>query len=302
MIIGEKENSGVTRIGIGTRLKTERESTVSSTLTPRTCELCGKTYVDGFSKRFCSNFCAHSYASRFSTKNASKRNKEKLGIKCKCEFCGENFDATVDLKKHLPICSKRQKYKRKNDRNWECKYCEKVFETRSILFEHIKDCSEKEKLPKDSKGRVIGSYDRKAASKKSLETRKKNGTLGHPCTDEQRAHIAEAMRKYRARLGILHKANVSEKACKYIDELNIQKGWELQHGFNGGEKQVGPYFLDGYDEKRNIAFEYFEKAHHKNHKKEERDAARARFIKKELNCKFFIYDELSDLLYEFLED
>ena len=89
----------------------------------------------------------------------------------------------------------------------------------------------------------------------------------------------------------------NEKACKYIDELNIQKGWELQHGLNGGEKQVGPYFLDGYDEKRNIAFEYFEKAHHKNHKKEERDVARARYIKKELNCKFFFNYFLKIILY-----
>ena len=301
MVDNEKSISGATRIGIETRLKPESESIVSSNLTPRICEFCGKTYVEYFSKRFCSNSCAHSYAFRFSAKNASKRNKEKLGIKCQCEFCGENFDAKIDLKKHLPVCSKRQKYKRKTGIIWECKYCGKVFETRRALFEHFKNCSEKEKLSKDIKGRVIGNYDRKAAVKKSLETKKKNGTLGHPCTDEQRARIAEAMRRYRAKLGILHKANVSEKACKYIDELNIQKGWELQHGLNGEEKQVGPYFLDGYDEKRNIAFEYFEKAHHKNHKKEERDAARARYIKKELNCKFFIYDELSDLLYEFLE-
>lgn len=102
MIIGEKENSGVTRIGIGTRLKTERESIVSSTLTPRTCELCGKTYVDGFSKRFCSNFCVHSYASRFSTKNASKRNKEKLGIKTIRRKNGMQQEL-VSLKKNLIV-------------------------------------------------------------------------------------------------------------------------------------------------------------------------------------------------------
>lgn len=216
-----------------------------------------------------------------------------------CKYCSCNFVTRQLLYEHI---SDAHKDKTRSKRIWECKYCLDVFFSRRKLFEHYKVCEKRKNLPKDSLGRIIGDYDRKAAGKKSLESRRKNGTLGHPCTDEQRVRIAEAMRKYRARLGILYKANVSEKACKYIDELNIQKGWELQHGLNGGEKQVGPYFLDGYDEKRNIAFEYFEKAHHKNRKKEERDAARARYIKKELNCKFFIYDELSDLLYEFLED
>lgn len=190
----------------------------------------------------------------------------------------------------------------RNAKSWLCSDCGQYFRGRRNYYEHRMICEERNKLPRDSLGRIKGQYDRSAQQEKALATKRKNGTLGHPCTDEQRAHIAEAMRKYRARLGILHKANVSEKACKYIDELNVQQGWELQHGLNGGEKQVGPYFLDGYDKKRNIAFEYFEKAHHKNPKKEERDVSRARFIKNELNCKFFIYDELSDSLYEFLGD
>ena len=155
-----------------------------------------------------------------------------------CKYCSCNFVTRQLLYEHISDVHKdktRSNYKNRN-RIWECKYCLDVFSSRRKLFEHYKICEKRKNLPKDSLGRIIGDYDRKAAGKKSLESRRKNGTLGHPCSDEQRARIAEAMRKYRARLGILHKANVSEKACKYIDELNIQKGWELQHGLNGGEK------------------------------------------------------------------
>ena len=112
--------------------------------------------------------------------------------------------------------SDAHKDKTRSKRIWECKYCLDVFSSRRKLFEHYKVCEKRKNLPKDSLGRIIGDYDKKAAAKKSLESRKKNGTLGHPCTDEQRVRITEAMRKYRARLGILYKANVSEKACKYI--------------------------------------------------------------------------------------
>jgi len=194
----------------------------------------------------------------------------------------------------------RKQYK--NAKTWCCPYCKESFIGRKNLFEHYKYCSVKIKLPKDSKGRIIGDYDHKKQQEKALETKRKNNTLGHSCTDAQRVHIAEAMRNYRKKIGTLHKANVSCIACKYIDELNIQKGWELKHGLQGGEKQVGPYFLDGYDEKRNIAFEYYEKAHHKNQKIEEHDKARARYIISVLHCKFYIYDELFNSFYEFSGD
>lgn len=190
----------------------------------------------------------------------------------------------------------------KNARLWTCEDCEQSFYGRKRYFAHLKCCEKRKLRPHDRLGRVKGAYDKKLQVKKSLETKIKNGTLGHPCSDEQRAKIAEAMIAHRKKIGTFYKANVSIAACKYIDELNIKTGWNLAHGLHSAEKQVGPYFIDGYDEQRNIAFEYYEKAHHKNKKREERDEARARYIVKHLNCKLYIYDEKLDMLYEFKGD
>lgn len=42
-------------------------------------------------------------------------------------------------------------------------------------------------------------------------------------------------------------ANFSVKACKYIDKLNKENNWKLQHALNGGEVRIGNYLVDGYD-------------------------------------------------------
>ena len=94
--------------------------------------------------------------------------------------------------------------------------------------------------------------------------------------------------------------NFSEKGCKYIDFLNEKNGWNLIHAKNGGEKQVCGYFLDGYDEKLNIAFEYDEPKHYAdvfNNILCEKDIKRQEEIIKELGCKFYRYNEKMDKLY-----
>jgi hypothetical protein len=92
----------------------------------------------------------------------------------------------------------------------------------------------------------------------------------------------------------------SRRGCEFIDELNRKKGWHLQHALNGGEKQVCGYFLDGYDEELNIAFEYDEPHHYKdvfNCILTERDVTRQETIKNELNCTFYRYNVAVDKLY-----
>lgn len=166
MISNEKNISGITRIGIGARLKPECESIESSTLSSRTKHIIKY--------------------------NASRRKAEGW----KCSHCEVILKTRAELAQHVQsehseFCSKTKK---KSD--WSCKYCGKEnFGSRRLLFEHYKNCSEKEKLPKDSKGRVIGDYDHQAAAQKAVETMKKNGTLSHPHTEETKKKLSEIRRK-----------------------------------------------------------------------------------------------------------
>ena len=57
-------------------------------------------------------------------------------------------------------------------------------------------------------------------------------------------------------------ANFSVKACKYIDKLNKENNWKLQHALNGGEVRIGNYWVDGYDKINKIIFEYDERKHY----------------------------------------
>lgn len=65
----------------------------------------------------------------------------------------------------------------------------------------------------------------------------------------------------------IHKQGVAktynENACKFIDEVNKKFGYNLQHALSGGEYQVSGFSLDGYDENKNVIFEYDEPKHNK---------------------------------------
>lgn len=75
------------------------------------------------------------------------------------------------------------------------------------------------------------------------------------------------------------------EACKLIDEYGKQHGYNFQHALNGGEfhiKELG-YWVDGYDEEKNVVIEVDE-SHHKYLRK--KDAQRQHEIEDYLACKF----------------
>ena len=97
------------------------------------------------------------------------------------------------------------------------------------------------------------------------------------------------------------KARYSHKACKFIENLNKEKGWNLQHAENGGEYSICGYFVDGYDKERNIVFEYDERAHYKDRENnilKDKDIQRQQNIINELHCEFWRYNEYLNLLYK----
>lgn len=90
-------------------------------------------------------------------------------------------------------------------------------------------------------------------------------------------------------------------ACNYINKLNENNNWNLQHAENGGEVEVCGYFLDGYDKELNIVFEYDEPYHYvdvENNILRQKDIDRQNYIISTIGCKFYRYNEKLKLFYE----
>lgn len=79
--------------------------------------------------------------------------------------------------------------------------------------------------------------------------------------------------------------NYNPIACKLIDEYGKLYGYNFRHALNGGEFPVPNtrYYVDGYDEEKNVVIEVDE-AYHK--RQTEKDIKRQQEIVKQLNCKF----------------
>lgn len=90
----------------------------------------------------------------------------------------------------------------------------------------------------------------------------------------------------------------NSEACEYFNNLNEERGWNLIHAMNGGEFKVMGYSLDSYDKYNNIAVEYDEPKHYKDGCLRESDVIRQNRIIKNLQCKFFRYNESQCKLYE----
>jgi len=80
----------------------------------------------------------------------------------------------------------------------------------------------------------------------------------------------------------------NKKACEIFNNISKNENIHIQHAMNGGEyyiKELG-YWLDGYDEINNTAYEYDEKYHFIKGKLREKDIIRQYEIEKFLGCKF----------------
>ena len=228
-----------------------------------------------------------------------RKQKKVLGY---VDIVGLDCETRRNMLEHLKTHAEYQTRTNVNH-TWICSYCNQQFKSRSKLFEHNKTCEERLKCEFDSLGRIKNSdaYENARKTRAKLYGEGKlNTTKGKSLSEEHKKSISEGTKKYLENT-IKGGVRYSIKACRYIDELNEDKGWKLQHAENGGEFSIGPYHLDGYDSNLNIAFEYDERKHHYGYSDElsEKDIKKMEYIKEKLNCRFFRYNESLDELKEF---
>lgn len=255
-----------------------------------------------------------------------------------CKHCGKEFDDKRKLAGHSTFCEQNPKYlenlerlneNRKNAHSTiksntkidlECRFCGKVCHNSGALSVHEIACErnpDRQKHPNRkgnggsnaghiiwNKGKTSLTDERVLKGSSKRKESIKNGSYipkSTPHTEKTKRVLREKMIHYINTLnsdGL--RQHFSEKGCEYIDELNKKFGWNLVHAKNGGEKEICGYFLDGYDEKLNIAFEYDEPYHYKdvyNNILRDRDIQRQKNIINELNCVFYRYNEKLNKLY-----
>jgi hypothetical protein len=142
----------------------------------------------------------------------------------------------------------------------------------------------------------------------STETRIKmsQSSKGRRWSPEQiekiRINSKEQFIRMKEKEGIL-KIGYNKNACNYIDALNKKYNFNFKHALNGGEKRILFYLVDGYDEEKNIVFEYDERYHFDIYGNlKHADIIRMTNIICKLNCKFFRYNEPKGILVEYIKE
>lgn len=253
-----------------------------------------------------------------------------------CKYCGEQFYSKQKCAGHVSVCElnpNRNKHIEQleqarskldyinNKQECNCQYCNRLFYRKCALVIHERACKlnpNKDQwihgslgnkgatkgYPIWNKGKTMFTDERVLKSRNTLKESIKSGNYRQDFhhTDISKRKLRESMIEYIKRTGNGEFGqHYSKKACEYIDNLNEEMGWNLIHALNGGEKQVCGYFLDGYDEELNIAFEYDEKRHYEdvyNNILCERDIKRQEEIIKELGCSFYRYNETLNIFYK----
>lgn len=241
-----------------------------------------------------------------------------------CCECGRSFETLNSLKSHAGHCDKYIQTVSKSRYLIGTRYvceCGREFDNHQSLNDHLGHCKiHHEAFNKPIKQRIhqlnhsmcwesktkeeISSIYRK--SQKTYRKKLENGEIsftwkGKKLPESMKEKIRISRIEYIKRIKGGCNARYNPRSIEYIDRLNAEKGWNLQHAENGGEKHVAGYFLDGYDEKLNIAFEYDEAKHYidvENSVLREKDIIRQQNIIEKLGCEFYRYNEKMNCLYK----
>ena len=246
-----------------------------------------------------------------------------------CE-CGKEFEtersmwshqAHCDVHKSLPKTNKHTSKYKIADNKYKCE-CGREFDNFQSLNAHFSHCDFHHKcngtVRKGHATEITKSmhWENKtenelqqirAKAGKTHSMRIKNGELNPSFlnkkhSNESKEKIRQSTIKYISdKCVVKFTPRYSKNGCQYIDKLNEEKCWNLQHAENGGEINIFGYFVDGYDEKRNIVFEYDEPNHYVDKENNilcNKDIERQKYIYSKLKCEFWRYNEYLDLLYK----
>lgn len=186
-----------------------------------------------------------------------------------------------------------------------CKKCVKC--QKNIIYSSRNSALKNKNIKCNSCAKKGMKYSDEIKRKLSLQKLGKNNPMfGKPSFMKGKHHTEET--KYKLRIATIKdlrkkgllpsQKNYNLTACKFIDNFNKEKGWNLQHALNGGEVEIYGYFVDGYDKERNIVFEYDEQKHRCNWKRQ-KDLLRQNRIIENIKPNMFIrYDEVENKLYD----
>lgn len=196
------------------------------------------------------------------------------------------------------ICKKHGIFKKRPNElmiGYGCKKCNKEKRKEKIMKQHL----EKSNLIHENKY----DYSKTKYEKDSIEVTIDcpiHGEFKQRLSDHSRGKGCEQCANLNRRLKLLERINknlemgyqitpsYNEKACRVFDQISISENIRIQHAMNGGEYHIPKlgYWLDGYDEINNVAYEYDEKEHFINGELKNRDVNRQKEIEKFLGCKF----------------
>jgi hypothetical protein len=259
----------------------------------------------------------------------------KKGIKCKA--CGyknrivplpaprpKRIPSKEDLTRHCPVCKIDLIYKTKcgrdaaNKRAAVCKECQnkatRKYQTPDKLERSCPNCQcvmkytngkdlsvRRTRWLRDTKENRLCNRCARSGNRNGMAGVYRNGkdnpNFGKRWSSEQKERMRKISTEKFIERGYTFN-NYNPDACKYFDILSEERGWELRHAENGGEVVINGYFLDAYDEKRNIVVEYDEPHHYVKGNLKKKDIDRMNNIIQATGCKFYRYNEKTKEFYE----
>lgn len=234
----------------------------------------------------------------------------RRGVKAKkkyqCNKCDHWFSAKAgNYQKHIAVCDGNYS----PPLNGICPHCNKDNIDSKEIANHARWCH---KNPKRNEYNMTLINTRAAITPESIKRRNEGLKKAHArgCYDNVKYGTSFLGKKHTNKTKLVLREKrlnhieqcfgrvtpaYNPKSLSIIEEYGKKHGYNFRHAENHpkGEYRVPTlnYFLDGYDEQKNVVCEFYEHRHTANQKTIDRDKNRENQIIKYLNCKFIVIYE-----------